>query len=220
MDKKLLEETLAKYGLNHDAFVLENFEKIAQKTIKTNDLFNLTAITDIDVFREKMILDSALGIINLSLSNKKVIDIGTGAGFPGLILYVLNPEMDLTLLDATKKKIDYLKDVSSEFNYSLSFANDRSEDYARKHPEEYDYVFVRAVASANILLEITSPLLKVGGTLVLLKGPGAKEELDNAKHTLKELGLEVTNIYEYVLPETGTLLLPPAILRLIDHNAS
>ena len=100
-----------------------------------------------------MIFDSAIGLTDLDLSNKKVLDIGTGAGFPGVVLYLLNPEMDITLLDSTAKKINLLKDYANENGYKYQTVVARAEDYAKANKEKYDYVFARAVAPLNILLE-------------------------------------------------------------------
>lgn len=177
-------------------------EDIIKTTLETNKKFNLTAITNYDEFLEKMVFDSALGLRDIDLSNKKVIDVGTGAGFPGLILYVLCNDINLTLLDSTSKKINYLKEYANSHNFNIDTVAARCEDYSRKNIEQYDYAYARAVAHLSILLELIAPLLKIGGTFVALKGPGALQEIEESKNALKKLGLKVEKIIEDELPES------------------
>ena len=115
MNKEELKKYLIDLGFNVDDQKMENIEDFMEKTLLTNEKFNLTAITDIDVFREKMVYDSALAIKDLDLAGKKAIDIGTGAGFPGMIIYLLNPEVKMTLLDSTAKKINYLNEYQQKY---------------------------------------------------------------------------------------------------------
>lgn len=176
-------------------------EELMNSTLETNKLFNLTAITEPSVFMEKMILDSALGVFDLELADKKVIDVGTGAGYPGLVAYILCPEMQLTLLDATKKKIDYLHDYCAAHQYDVETITGRVEEYAANNRETYDVAFARAVAPLNVLLETIVPLLKVGGKLVAMKGPGAEEEYIQSQNALKKLNCHLQKVYEDTLPE-------------------
>jgi len=175
-------------------------EKIRDITLKTNKLFNLTAITDPDDFMEKMVVDSALALTDLDLSQKKVIDVGTGAGFPGLVIATLAPNCDITLLDSTAKKINYLENSKNEFGLNYHTVTDRAEDYAIKHREEFDYAFARAVAPLNILMELIIPMLKVGGVFVAMKGPGAEDEINVACNAFKKLGCHLRNVKVDNLP--------------------
>ena len=110
--------------------------------------------------------------------------------------------MYLTLLDSTSKKINYLNQYCLKNNYRVDTICDRIEEYAKKHIEQYDFAYARAVASLNVLLEIISPLLKVGGTFVALKGKDAEEEIKASANALKKLNLEVTNVINETLPES------------------
>lgn len=173
-----------------------------KSTLETNEKFNLTAITDRDVFVEKMIFDSAIVLKELDLANKSIIDIGTGAGYPGMVLRILEPNANVYLLDSTKKKIDYLKEFANANNLKITGISSRSEDYARNNREKFDYAIARAVASLNILLEIIVPLLKVGGTFIAMKGLGYEQEINDSKRALEKLNVHIDHIYEFDLPES------------------
>lgn len=200
------EQLLKHLSENHIHFADQKVQMLfsyMDYTLSENEKFNLTAITDKSEFFEKMVLDSALVLSGNDLSHKKVIDVGTGAGYPGMVLKILSPETDISLLDSTSKKIDFIKRFCSLNNIDICAYSDRAEIFSKKHVEEYDFAIARAVASLNILLEIISPLLKVGGELLAMKGPGYKEEIDNSKKALEKLNLQVTGIEEFVLPESG-----------------
>lgn len=202
MNKEELRKNLSSLGFDIDDQKMENIEDIISKTLLTNEKFNLTAITDEEAFREKMVYDSALGIVGLDLTVKKCIDVGTGAGFPGMIIYLLNPKTKMTLLDSTAKKINYLKDYSKERNYSLDFVINRAEIYAKDNREIYDFAFARAVSSLNILLEIIIPMIKVNGYFIALKGANADVEINEAKNAFKKMGCKLEEIKSYILPES------------------
>lgn len=176
--------------------------KLMNSTLEQNEKFNLTAITDRDQFVEKMIFDSAVVLHDLDLSRKSIIDIGTGAGFPGMVLRILVPKAEVTLLDSTKKKIDYLLDFARENDLNVIGVSKRAEDFAREHREQYDFAIARAVASLNILLEIIMPLVKVGGTFIAMKGPEYVEEANACKVAFKKLHCHIDHIYEIELPES------------------
>ena len=177
-------------------------EKYMHHILSWNERFNLTAIKDEESFMEKMIFDSAIALTDLDLTDKKVIDIGTGAGFPGVVIYLLNPKANLTLLDSTNKKIELLKAYAKENDLHYEAVTARAEEYAREHREEFDYVFARAVAPLNILLELCIPLLKVGGSFIAMKGPGLEEELEQCSNALKKLNCHIHKVIEDELPET------------------
>ena len=181
---------------------IDQLEQFMHHVLSWNEKFNLTAIKDEESFMEKMIFDSAIALTDLDLSNKKVIDVGTGAGFPGVVLYLLNPNINLTLLDSTNKKIELLKSYAVDNGYNYQAVTARAEEYAREHREEYDYVVARAVAPLNILLELCVPLLKVGGTFIAMKGPGLEEELNLCSNALKKLNCHIHKVIEDELPES------------------
>ena len=184
---------------NEQLNLLETFMKV---TLETNEKFNLTAITNPDDFVEKMIYDSALALHDLDLTNKSIIDVGTGAGFPGMVLKILEPKANVVLLDSTAKKINHLLGFAKEQNINVEGVAARAEDYARNNREKFDYATARAVSQLNILLELIIPMLKVGGTFIALKGQGYEDEINNSKEALRRLNCRIGQIYELELPES------------------
>lgn len=202
MNKEKLLIELEKRDIPCNEEQANQLEKFMHHTLSWNEKFNLTAIKDEESFMEKMIFDSAIGLTDLDLTDKKVIDIGTGAGFPGVVLYILNPKTGLTLLDSTSKKIELLNSYAQENGYRYKTVTARAEEYSREHREEYDYVFARAVAPLVILLELCVPLLKEGGTFIAMKGPNLEEELVLCKNAFKKLNCHIHKIIEDELPES------------------
>ncbi len=200
MNKETLIKELQRLHL--DSTKVDELESFMLATLKANESFNLTAIKEIEKFRELMILDSAYPLQYFDFTNKKIIDIGTGAGYPGMVLAILS-KGQFTLLDSTKKKIDFIKDYVLQHNIdNVSLIVDRAEIYSKKTREEYDIATARAVSELSVLLELVLPLVKVGGYFIALKGNKGVEELDKAKTILNKLGGEVFKIDEYELPES------------------
>ena len=202
MDKAELLKQLNNEEISCDESQLNLLMTLMNSTLKQNEKFNLTAIKEEPVFVEKMIFDSAIALRELDLTDKSIIDVGTGAGFPGMVIRILAKDANVTLLDSTKKKIDYLKEFALANNLKINGVSERAEDYSRNHRKQYDYATARAVASLSILLEIIIPLLKVGGTFIALKGLGYEEEINDAKNAFKKLNCHVENVYDFELPES------------------
>lgn len=201
MNKESSVKELNKLGIS-DLSKIDKLESFMRATLKANDFFNLTAIKDEEKFRELMILDSAYPLKYFNFEGKKVIDIGTGAGYPGMVLATLS-NGEFTLLDSTKKKVDFYGDFASNNGYfNVIPVYDRAENFARNHREEYDFAIARAVADLNVLVELILPLLKVNGIFIALKGAKGLEELEKAKPAISKLGGEVVNIDQYELPES------------------
>lgn len=179
--------------------LLETFMNV---TLETNEKFNLTAITNPDDFVVKMIYDSALALYDLDLENKSIIDVGTGAGFPGMVIKILRPNANVTLLDSTAKKINHLLEFAKQQNIKVEGIANRAEDYARNNREKFDYATARAVSRLNILLELIIPMLKVGGSFIALKGQGYEDEINASKEALRRLNCRIGQIYEFELPES------------------
>ena len=204
MDRNGLIENLQKANIVFDEAVIEKLFSLMKNTLIANQKFNLTAIKEESDFLEKMIFDSALPLSFVSLKGKYCIDVGTGAGFPGLVLSILEKDANFTLLDSTNKKIEHIKSfVLSEKINNVFGVSDRAEVYSRKNVEKFDYAFARAVAALNILIEIIAPLLKVGGRFIALKGPGINEEIKQSKNAFSILGLKIVETNNFVLPECG-----------------
>ena len=202
MTKEQLKLELKNLGVSCD---VDKLEELMAFTLAANEKFNLTAIKDEDKFRELMILDSLVPCSLLGeLSNKTILDIGTGAGFPGLPIALANLTARLTLLDSTKKKIDHINGYISSHNINNVIAiHGRAEELITNKRESFDYVIARAVSSLNILLEICLPFVKVGGTFIAMKGAKANEEIEQSKRALALLGAEIVSINRFVLPISG-----------------
>jgi len=207
MTKEDLKTYLLKYNFSINDETLNRLEDFMNLTLTANEKFNLTAIKNKDEFIEKMIFDSAIAFTNLDLDNKSIIDFGTGAGFPGIIIKILFPKAKVTLLDATKKKCDHLLEIKNLLHLDYDVINARGEDYARLHCEEYDYVTARAVSSLNVLIELTSNLIKIGGHLIALKGSKGYEEIEEARKIASKCGLMLGHINEDVLPSNNDIRL-------------
>ena len=170
--------------------------------LETNEKFNLTAIKDEESFVEKMLFDSALLLNNQKFEGIDILDIGSGAGFPSVVISILSPKTHLIALDSTAKKVNFVKEYAEKNKLNLSTVCARAEDYARENREKYIIVTARAVASLRILLELAMPMLKVGGHFIAMKGPGFEEEIAEAKDAFKKLKCEIDYIYEDQLPES------------------
>ena len=179
---------------------LDALENLMRVTLETNEKFNLTAIKVEEDFRELMMYDSLIPLKYFSFENKRILDVGTGAGYPGLPLAICSSG-NFILLDATKKKVDHINNYIKENRISNAMAvNYRAEEFANYEWEQFDYVIARAVAPLNILLELCIPFLKEGGTFIAMKGSSGEEEISSSKHALKVLNSEVKEIYIDYLP--------------------
>ncbi len=163
--------------------------------------YNLTSITSKEEVYIKHFYDSALPLKKIDLSDKKVIDVGSGAGFPGIPLKIVNPSIKMTLVEPTTKRANFLKMVIDKLDLKdIEVINDRAENIINNYRESFDYATARAVAPLNILLELLVPFVKVNGSILALKGSSYNEELINSKNALKELNVELTKIYHESLP--------------------
>ena len=169
-----------------------------------NRVMNLTAIQGEDETAIKHFLDSAAVLQRFSLGSAQVIDVGSGAGFPGLPLKILAPEMRLTLLDAQQKRVDFLAEVCAALGFAdVQCLHARAEESGTLR-ERFDFATARAVARLNLLSELCLPFVKVGGAFLALKGPGASEELAEASGALRKLGGKEETVCEYALPGEET----------------
>ncbi len=170
-----------------------------------NEKINLTAITDDEGIATKHFLDS-LTAIKTGFVKGKVIDVGTGAGFPGLVLKIAQPEIKLMLLDSLNKRINFLKEVSHNLSIDegIEFIHSRAEDGGKNRNlrGQFDTVVSRAVANLTVLSEWCIPFLKEGGYFLALKGPLADEEIKDAKRAIKILGGRIEDVFEAQIPFT------------------
>ena len=170
--------------------------------VKQNEVMNLTAITAPDQVAKLHLLDSLSVLKAADLGGKRVIDVGCGAGFPGVPLKIACPGMQLTLLDSLGKRMNWLETILPQLGVEATCVTARAEEAVATCRERYDVATSRAVARLNILLELTAPFVKVGGFVLAMKGTAAMEELEEAKKAIKILGLKLEEVREF--PVDGT----------------
>ena len=200
--RNTLSEGLPKLGLDLSDETQNTLCAFGQAVVEQNKVMNLTAITEPTAVAKLHLLDS-LSLLSLeNLAGKKVIDVGCGAGFPGVPVKIACPEMKLTLLDSLGKRMNWLETVLPTLGVDAECVTARAEEAVQSRRESYDYATSRAVARLNILLELTAPYVKVGGKVLAMKGTAAQEELAEAKNAISKLGLQVERVAEF--PVDGT----------------
>lgn len=217
----LLKNEAKKIGVDLDEYGLNRFDSYAERLVRWNDHINLTAITEPDEIVIKHFLDSLCVLNYVSMKNgEKLVDIGSGGGFPGLPLLIANPEIDVNFVDSIGKKLGFIKDVLRITGLVGSITHNRAEEIGRdsKYREQYDYATARAVAPLNKLCEYALPLVKVGGLFISLKGPGIQQELNEAKTAIEKLGGELAKAVEYKLPNGDSRSL--VIIKKISQTAT
>lgn len=175
-------------------------DEYAKLLIEYNKVMNLTGITDEEGISEKHFLDSIMLLKFCSIpENAKVIDVGTGAGFPGVPLKIFRNDLDVTLLDSLRKRVDFLK-VVSENTYPMECIHGRAEEFGKNHDfrEKFDVAAARAVAALPVLAEYCLPFVAVGGIFAVMKGPN--ENLNDGKYAVEKLGGELADVISYSLP--------------------
>ena len=177
--------------------------RYGQLLIETNKVMNLTAITEPKDVASLHFLDSAALLTLADLRGKSVVDVGTGAGFPGMPLRILEPSIRLTLLDSLNKRIDFLKEVCDDLGLSdVACVHARAEEFAAGHREAYDIVTSRAVANLRMLSELCLPLVKPGGYFLSMKSVDSGQELEEARKAISLLGGAVERTADYSIPGT------------------
>jgi len=166
--------------------------------------FNLTALSGIEEVARLHFLDSIALLGTMDFKGKKVIDIGSGAGFPGLPLKIAEPSIDLTLLDATGKKVAFLSELCGKLGLEATCVNARAEEavHLLEFREQYDIVVSRAVARLNALCEMCLPFVKVGGTFIAMKSIDSDDEAGEAKNAIVILGAKAEKMHDYTIPGT------------------
>ena len=201
MNREQFEEELHKLGIDLTGHELISFNTYCEFLKEYNSHTNLTAITDDEGIFLKHFYDS-LTIVNAIDLNKynTLIDIGTGAGFPGMVLAIIYPHLKITLLDSNNKKITFLKELADKLNIKgIEYYQGRAEDYVKTHREKFDIVTDRAVSNLPVLSELCLPLTKVDGYFVAMKGSN-KDEIEDARFAIKTLGGHIEEIVNFNLP--------------------
>ena len=200
--EQLLRDGLTTLGLPTDG--IPALIRYADLLVEKNKVMNLTAITEPVDIAALHFLDSAALLTLADWKGKTVADIGTGAGFPGLPLRIVDPSIRLTLLDAQNKRVEFLKEVCGELGLAdVECVHARAEEFAADRRESFDLVTSRAVAALPLLCELCLPLVKVGGCFVSMKSVDAGAELDSAAHAIEVLGGTVEQVADYDIPGTG-----------------
>ena len=197
-------KSLCEPFLSLDDTALERLSRYGNLLLEWNEKINLTAITEPDEVLIKHFYDCLLFLKNVDVpQNAKVIDVGTGAGFPGMVLAIARPDIKLCLLDSLNKRINFLNEVLTELGLEAQTVHARAEEGARKAEfrEQFDIACARAVAALPTLSEYCLPYVKEGGLFVAMKGPSAKEELVSAYTALKTLGGDKGTLLEEKLPD-------------------
>ena len=205
MDKMLdtLTAGLQDMGLSLPQETCRKLCDFANAVVEQNKVMNLTAITEPEAVAKLHLLDSVSLLKCQDLSGKRLIDVGCGAGFPGVPVKIACPELELTLLDSLGKRMNWLASFLPELGVDAECVTARAEEAIADRRESYDFATSRAVARLNILLELTAPYVKVGGAVLAMKGMAAREELEEAKNAIRKLGLKVETVKEFPIEDTA-----------------
>ena len=196
--RELLLQGLNELGL--DTSRAETLERFSSLLLEKNEVMNLTAITEPDAVAQLHLLDSAALLQFVDLKGKKVVDVGTGAGFPGMPLRILEDDFDLTLLDSLGKR-HWLSEVCDTLHLTrVSCVHARAEEFAAQQRETFDVATSRAVAQLSVLSELCRPRVKVGGQFIAMKSVDTEDEITAAKSAIKTLGGRIVKVEDYKIP--------------------
>ena len=203
MNKNDFYEKVAELNIELTEEMKNDLEKYADFLLVYNTHTNLTAIKTKEEVYLKHFYDSMTLVKIADLTEGTLLDIGTGAGFPGLVLAIIYPNLQVSLLDSNNKKIKFLEETVALLNLkNVKIIYSRAEDYTQKIREQYDYVTSRAVAELRILLELNMPALKVNGSFLVMKG-NAEEEIKFSENALEKLSAKIETQEEFELPLNG-----------------
>ena len=204
--KDLLKEKGEMFHVKLDDEALERFDKYGKLLVEWNEKINLTAITDPEGVTIKHFLDSITIFSYVDIpEGAKVIDVGTGAGFPGLAMLIARPDLDMTLMDSTKKRLMVIEDILENIGLKANIVHSRAEDagQSKEFREKYDFSTARAVTNLRDLAEYCLPFVKVGGSFVPMKSAKAQEEISDAKKAIHVLGGQISKVDTFDLLDCG-----------------
>lgn len=217
LNKDLLYNTIKPFEITVDEDAFSRLDTFAEMLIETNKSFNLTAIKEPDDVTVKHFADclSIFKYVDIP-ENAKIIDVGTGAGFPGLVLKLYRPDIQMTFLDSTKKRLGFIENVLNECGIKGDILHMRAEEAAQlsKYREKYDFATARAVAALPVLSEYCLPFVKVGGSFVSMKSAESNEEISEAKKAINVLGGKIEEDILFNLVEN----MPRRIIRIKKNS--
>ncbi|MGM9603501.1 MAG: 16S rRNA (guanine(527)-N(7))-methyltransferase RsmG [Faecousia sp.] len=205
--RQALEAGLPELGLSLAPEQITKLCDFGRAVVKQNEVMNLTAITEPEQVARLHLLDSLTVLTAAELTGKSLIDVGCGAGFPGVPLAIGCPGAHITLLDSLGKRVRWLEEILPTLGIRAECVTARAEEAVESRRENYDFAASRAVARLNILLELTAPYVKVGGMVIAMKGAAAREELDEAAGAIKKLGLKLEEVRQSPLEGHSLILL-------------
>lgn len=221
MNEQRFIEEVKKLGISLSEDQLQQLKQFYEILIEENKVMNLTRIVEKEDVYLKHFYDSITIIKAVDLTKIETLcDVGTGAGFPGIVLKIVFPNLKITLIDALQKRVNYLNRVIQNLNLKeIEAIHTRSEDYARKNREKFDIVTARAVANLSILSEITIPMVKVNGFFIAMKAQ-SEEEIKESHQIIQNLSSKIEKIDEFKLPieESVRTLIKIKKLRETSHQ--
>ena len=200
--EQILIDSLAELGLGADARALALFRDYYNILTEKNAVMNLTAITGEENTARLHFLDCCALLRAAEFKGRRVLDVGSGAGFPGLPLLIAEPDMELTMLDSLEKRVTFLRETCNKLGLSAACIACRAEEAPAAMRGSYDLVVSRAVSRLCLLSELCLPFVKVGGVFLAMKGPDCAEELEEAKNAIATLGGECEDTFTYRIPGT------------------
>ena len=205
IDRERLAQKCSTWNITLTGTQLDQLDRYAQLLVDYNEKVNLTAITTPEGIEDRHFADSLLFAAQPEVSGR-MVDVGTGAGFPGVVAKIYKPELELALMEPTGKRMDFLKYLCAELGLTgVEFVRERAEEAARKRwREAFDLATARAVAALPVLCEYCLPLVKVGGVFIAMKGPDAAAETDAAQNALRKLGGKLEEVRAFTLPDGST----------------
>lgn len=206
ISKSLLKEKAALYGVSLDEKALERFDIYARLLVEWNEKINLTAITEPDEIVIKHFVDSLSIFSAVDIpEGARVIDVGTGAGFPGVAMLIARPDLDITLMDSTNKKLNVIRDILENIGLEANVVHKRAEEagQSKDFRESYDFATARAVSNLRDLSEFCLPFVKVGGTFISMKSAKADEEIEEGKKAISVLGGRIREKKTFNLEAAG-----------------
>ncbi|MBQ8504336.1 MAG: 16S rRNA (guanine(527)-N(7))-methyltransferase RsmG [Clostridia bacterium] len=203
---RLLKEKASVYGLELDETALKRFDIYAKLLVEWNEKINLTAITDPEGIVIKHFVDSLTIFSAADIGEgAKIIDVGTGAGFPGIPMLIARPDLDITLMDSTNKRLNVIRDILEKIELSANVVHSRAEEAGKsaEFREKFDFATARAVSNLRDLSEYCLPFVKIGGAFVSMKGAKAEEEIQEATKAIRTLGGKIKDKKTFELFDCG-----------------